>query len=82
MWLHRRTGLEQPCPSRQRLDDPRWLKQRKIMNRTNDTVNRDHDTRDDHGTLADTELNAATAGTLLRGSQQGERKGGRYLGQV
>jgi hypothetical protein len=52
------------------------------MNRTNDTVNRDHDTRDRPGTLADTELNAVTAGTLLRGSQQGDRKGGRYLAQL
>ena len=34
------------------------------MSKTNDTSNLDHSTLDDHGTLADTELDAVTGGTL------------------
>jgi hypothetical protein len=37
-------------------------------------------TLDDHGALADAELAAVTGGTLLRGSNSDDRKGGRYLG--
>jgi hypothetical protein len=37
---------------------------------------------EDNGELADTELVAVTGGTGdLRGSNSGDRKGGRYLGQ-
>ncbi len=32
------------------------------MSKTNDTSNLDHSTLDDHGTLADTELDAVTGG--------------------
>jgi len=52
------------------------------MNEAHDNPKFDHATFEERGTLADTELDAVTAGTLLRGSQQGERKGGRYLGQI
>ncbi len=34
---------------------------------------------DDHGALADRDLVAVTGGTLLRGSNSDDRKGGRYL---
>ena len=51
----------------------------KIMNKTNDASR--FVTLEDHGTLADTELAAVTGGTdYLRGSNSGDRKGGRYLG--
>ena len=50
------------------------------MSRTHDDPQFDHATFEERGTLADTELDAVTAGTLLRGSQQNDRKGGRYLG--
>jgi hypothetical protein len=49
------------------------------MSKTNDTPNFSHGTKD-HGALADSELDAVTGGGVLRGSQ-GDRKGGRYLGQ-
>ena len=56
------------------------------MNRTNETVtnhtptsNPSRATPKDHGALADAELDAATGGSLLRGSNGNDRKGGRYL---
>jgi hypothetical protein len=50
------------------------------MSKTNNTSNLGHGTLEDHGALADSELDAVTGGGVLRGSQ-GDRKGGRYLGQ-
>ena len=47
------------------------------MSKTNDTSNLGHGTLEDHGALADSELDAVTGGGVLRGSQ-GDRKGGRY----
>jgi hypothetical protein len=52
----------------------------KIMSKTNDASR--FATLEDHGALVDTELAAVTGGTDdLRGSNSGDRKGGRYLGQ-
>jgi hypothetical protein len=54
-------------------------KTEKIMGKTTDASR--FVTLEDHGALADTELAAVTGGTdLLRGSNSGDRKGGRYLG--
>jgi hypothetical protein len=50
----------------------------KIMSKANDASR--FVTLEDHGALADTELAAVTGGTDLRGSNSGDRKGGRYLG--
>jgi hypothetical protein len=52
------------------------------MSESHDAPKFDRTTFEERGTLADADLEAVSAGTLLRGSQQGERKGGRYLGQI
>jgi hypothetical protein len=51
----------------------------KIMSKTNDSLKLDR-VKIETRVLADSELDAVTGGGVLRGSQ-GDRKGGRYLGQ-
>jgi hypothetical protein len=53
--------------------DAHWLEWRKIMSKTNDTPNFSHGTKD-HGTLADSELDAVTGGyeALSKGTHLSE----------